>query len=210
MRAFIAAASLALACLSAPATAQARVGIRIDLASQSMQVTDGAGRRYRWAISSGRRGFPTPTGVYASQRLARMHYSSKYDDAPMPHSIFFRGGYAIHGTGAVGLLGRPASHGCVRLSPGNAAALFSMVRAEGARIAIVGAAPADGRAYAGSARVARETLARRGVARASMRESARLRPSRDFYYFEDDAPGFIDAPYQPIDVYGAPPRWRMR
>jgi hypothetical protein len=67
-----------------------------------------------------------------------MHYSRKYHMSPMPHSIFFRGGYAIHGTYAVGALGRPASHGCVRLAPGNAAKLFAMVQKEGARISISG------------------------------------------------------------------------
>jgi lipoprotein-anchoring transpeptidase ErfK/SrfK len=57
-----------------------------------------------------------------------MWYSRKYDMSPMPNSIFFLGGYAIHGTGYVNGLGRPASHGCVRLAPGNAAALFNLVR----------------------------------------------------------------------------------
>jgi lipoprotein-anchoring transpeptidase ErfK/SrfK len=56
-----------------------------------------------------------------------MHYSRKYDNAPMPHSIFFKGGYAIHGTNHVGMLGRPASHGCVRLSPANASILYAIV-----------------------------------------------------------------------------------
>jgi lipoprotein-anchoring transpeptidase ErfK/SrfK len=67
-----------------------------------------------------------------------MHYSKKYDNAPMPHSIFFRGGYAIHGTYATGALGRPVSHGCVRLSPAHAAQLYDMVKREGARISISG------------------------------------------------------------------------
>jgi lipoprotein-anchoring transpeptidase ErfK/SrfK len=62
-----------------------------------------------------------------------MHYSRKYDNSPMPHSIFFKGGYAIHGTGYVRYLGRPASHGCIRLAPGNAARLFSLVRQHGFR-----------------------------------------------------------------------------
>lgn len=144
-------AFLSLLCLAslAPMAAQARVNIRVDLSSQTMHVTTPDGGAYRWAISSGKTGFRTPTGVYSAQRLARMHYSSKYDDAPMPHSIFFRGGYAIHATGSVGLLGRPASHGCIRLAPGNAAQLFALVRSHGARIAISGGAPGDGRVYAG-------------------------------------------------------------
>ncbi len=70
-----------------------------------------------------------------------MHYSRKYHMSPMPYSIFFAGGYAIHGTYATAYLGRPASHGCVRLSPENAATLFHMVQAEGARISISGSPP---------------------------------------------------------------------
>jgi hypothetical protein len=73
--------------------------------------------------------------------MQRMHYSRKYDMSPMPHSIFFRGGYAIHGSYATGALGRPASHGCIRLAPGNAALLYHLVRAEGASISITGSKP---------------------------------------------------------------------
>ncbi len=73
--------------------------------------------------------------------MYKIAYSAKYDNAPMPHSIFFRGGYAIHGTGAVGSLGQVASHGCVRLAPENAAALYEMVKQEGASIVISGKAP---------------------------------------------------------------------
>ncbi len=72
-----------------------------------------------------------------------MHRSRKYNNAPMPHSIFFHGGYAIHATTEVAKLGRPASHGCIRLSKANAAKLFEMVKADGAVIAINGAAPFD-------------------------------------------------------------------
>ncbi len=87
---------------------------------------------YSWAISSGRKGFNTPRGSYRPTVLRRMHYSRKYDNSPMPHSIFFRGGFAIHGTGYVKQLGRPASHGCIRLHPSNAAKLFSIVKTYGA------------------------------------------------------------------------------
>jgi hypothetical protein len=70
-----------------------------------------------------------------------MHYSRKYDMSPMPYSIFFRGGYAIHGSYATGALGRPASHGCVRLAPENAAVLYQLVQMEGASISITGSPP---------------------------------------------------------------------
>jgi lipoprotein-anchoring transpeptidase ErfK/SrfK len=88
-------------------------------------------RRYTWAVSTARKGYRTPVGSFRPQRLERMWYSRKYDMSPMPHSVFFRGGYAIHGTNYVKSLGRPASHGCVRLAPGNAAALYSLVRKHG-------------------------------------------------------------------------------
>ena len=122
------------------ATAQAIVRIHVDLATQSMHVSSGAGD-FDWAVSTGRPGHRTPTGVYHPQRMYLMTYSSKYDDAPMPHAIFFSGGYAIHGTYSTAQLGGVASHGCIRLAPGNAAALYEMVKREGATIVISGAAP---------------------------------------------------------------------
>lgn len=84
-----------------------------------------------WKVSTGRSGYRTPRGSYKPTRLHRMWHSRKYDNAPMPYSIFFRGGYAIHGTDQIGSLGRPASHGRVRLHPGNAKRLFNLVRAHG-------------------------------------------------------------------------------
>jgi lipoprotein-anchoring transpeptidase ErfK/SrfK len=129
-----------LALFALGATANATVQIHIDLSSQRMQVTSSSGS-YNWAVSTARSGYSTPRGSYAPTSLQRMHYSRKYDNSPMPHSIFFRGGYAIHGSYATRSLGRPASHGCVRLAPGNAARLYSMVQAEGARISISGTPP---------------------------------------------------------------------
>ena len=121
--------------------ASALVRIDVDLSTQRMHVVSDSGESYEWPISSGRAGHLTPRGSYRPIALYTMVHSAKYDNAPMPHSIFFHGQYAIHGTGAVGSLGRPASHGCIRLAPGNAATLFAMVRAEGARINISGGAP---------------------------------------------------------------------
>lgn len=120
-------------------TAQATVHIHVDLSSQRMHVTSDAGKSYNWAISSARSGFYTPRGSYRPNSLQVMHRSRKYHNSPMPHSIFFAGGYAIHGTYETGSLGRPASHGCIRLSPSAAAKLFSLVRSEGALITITGA-----------------------------------------------------------------------
>jgi lipoprotein-anchoring transpeptidase ErfK/SrfK len=117
--------------------AAAAVRIHIDLARQRMHVSSSQGD-YTWPVSTARPGYRTPRGVFSAKSLQRMHYSSKYDNSPMPHSIFFSGGYAIHGTHATGSLGRPVSHGCVRLSPAHAAQLYAMVQREGARISIGG------------------------------------------------------------------------
>jgi hypothetical protein len=120
--------------------AQARVLIDIDLSAQSMHV-QGSGGTYDWPISSARDGYVTPDGTFAVQSLQTIHYSKKYYHSPMPHSIFFDGGFAIHGTYETAWLGRPASHGCVRISPQNAATLFEMVKEEGATIHITGQPP---------------------------------------------------------------------
>lgn len=129
--------------LAGLAAAQAAVQVRVDMAAQRMQVTTSDGEVHNWVISSGRKGFRTPNGVYRPTRLERSWHSRKYGGA-MPHSVFFRGGYAIHGTTAIGALGRPASHGCIRLHPTNAAKLFALVKKHGAgstSIALNGSAP---------------------------------------------------------------------
>ena len=114
-------------------TAQAKVVAHIDISSQRMKVTVN-GRHYAsWKVSTGRRGYRTPVGTWRPKWLARMHYSRKYHMSPMPHSIFFLGGYAIHGTNYIRRLGRPASHGCIRLHPSNARRLFSLVKRHGMR-----------------------------------------------------------------------------
>ena len=144
MRRVLAVFAFIASLLAASPAALAKVSIDIDLSSQTMHVESAAGS-YDWPVSSARSGFSTPRGAYRPQRLERMHYSKKYHNSPMPHSIFFRGGYAIHGTGAVSQLGRPASHGCIRLAPGNAATLYSLVQQEGARIQIIGTPPGSTR-----------------------------------------------------------------
>jgi hypothetical protein len=119
----------------------AAVTIDIDLTTQSMHVTTNAGENFTWPVSTARAGYATPHGYYTPYSLQVMHYSHKYHMSPMPHSIFFHGGYAIHGTYSVAELGRPASHGCIRLSPANATKLFGIVKQEGARISISGTPP---------------------------------------------------------------------
>lgn len=104
---------------------------KIDLSQQTMRVSVDGAQRYVWKVSTGKPGYRTPTGSFRPYRLARTYYSRKYDNAPMPNSVFFLGGYAIHGTYKTGSLGRAVSHGCVRLAPGNAATLYSLVQKHG-------------------------------------------------------------------------------
>jgi lipoprotein-anchoring transpeptidase ErfK/SrfK len=128
--AFLGAVSLALL----PATrAAARVRIEIDRASQIMEVSVDGVHRYTWRVSTGRPGYGTPAGTFHPQWMAARWFSRVYDDAPMPHAIFFRGGFAIHGSYETSRLGGPASHGCVRLRPSAAAVLFGLVKREGMR-----------------------------------------------------------------------------
>jgi lipoprotein-anchoring transpeptidase ErfK/SrfK len=123
------AASLGAATISH--AAPARLLVIIDKSQQAMQVSIDGWRWYVWRVSTARRGYRTPTGTFRPIRLERIWYSTKYDFAPMPNSIFFLGGYAIHGTTEVRNLGRPVSHGCVRLHPDNARRLFSLVKRYG-------------------------------------------------------------------------------
>lgn len=117
---------LALLLLSSPALAD--VDVVVNKRSQTMNVIVDGEHQYSWRVSTARKGYYTPSGTYYPYSLQPMHYSKKYDNAPMPYSIFFNGGYAIHGTSAVSNLGRPASHGCVRLQTGNAATLYNIVK----------------------------------------------------------------------------------
>ena len=156
VKSLLAAILIGLGAWAAPA--KAAVDIQVDLSTQTMHVTSGEGATYDWPVSTARAGFVTPNGHYGVQSLQAMHYSRKYHNSPMPHSIFFHGGYAIHGTYATGSLGAAASHGCVRLSPTHAAALYAMVRAEGAKISIVGSRPGRGDVQVARRRVAAPEL----------------------------------------------------
>ncbi|MBM3526696.1 MAG: L,D-transpeptidase [Alphaproteobacteria bacterium] len=113
-----------------PQSRAANVFIAVDKAAQRMTVTVDGQVRHRWPVSTGRDGGP-PSGTFRPERLERTWHSRKYDWAPMPHSIFFHKGYAIHGTTEVRRLGNRASKGCVRLHPSHASALFALVKSAG-------------------------------------------------------------------------------
>jgi len=117
----------AFACI-ATGSARADVIITIDKSHQRMSVSIDGEDRYNWPVSTARAGYVTPNGTYRPEFLARRWFSHKYYDSPMPHSIFFHGGFAIHGSYEISRLGRAASHGCVRLHPEHAAVLFGLVQ----------------------------------------------------------------------------------
>jgi hypothetical protein len=126
------ACALSLSTLTTAALpASANVLISVNKSTQQMSVSVDGVPRYRFAVSTGRAGYGTPSGTYRPQRLAASWFSKLYYNSPMPHSIFFHGGYAIHGSYEINRLGGPASHGCIRLHPTNAAALFELVKNEG-------------------------------------------------------------------------------
>lgn len=114
-------------------SATAGLVAKVDLSSQTLTVIKNGKVMYRWPVSTARKGYVTPTGSWRPKRTHRMWYSRKYDMSPMPYSVFYHGGYAIHGTNAVSRLGRPASHGCVRLRTANARIFYSLVKTVGMR-----------------------------------------------------------------------------
>jgi hypothetical protein len=125
----LAAALAALLCQPGPAKAELRV--TVSKSQQRLAVLLDGTELYRWPVSTGRRGYTTPSGTFHPVRLERHWYSRKYDWSPMPWSVFFHRGYAMHGTMEVNHLGHAASHGCVRMRPDNASILYSLVRAQG-------------------------------------------------------------------------------
>src|SRR6201992_1819393 len=117
--------------LGRAAVAEAKLEILVDKGTQRMMVIQDGYVRYVWPVSTGRDTMAPPAGEYTPQRLERNWFSRAYYDSPMPFSIFFHNGYAIHGSYAIDRLGGPASHGCVRLHPHHAAILFDLVQQEG-------------------------------------------------------------------------------
>ncbi len=139
--AFLSIVALAIGVVSA----SANVTITVDKSRQRLSVAVDGVPRYEWPVSTARWGYNTPNGMYHPQRLERSWYSRKYDMSPMPYSIFFAGGYAIHGSYEVSHLGRPASHGCIRLSPAHAATLFALVQqnVRDTNIVVTGSGPSE-------------------------------------------------------------------
>lgn len=129
--ALIACCFLALTGVPGKEAEAASIVAKIDLSEQRMRVYINGFPRHSWKVSTARRGYRTPVGTFRPGRMHKRYFSRKYHGAPMPHSVFFYHGYAIHGTDQIKNLGRPASHGCVRLHPDNAARLFSLIQQNG-------------------------------------------------------------------------------
>jgi hypothetical protein len=119
----------AISALSLGQSAYAELLIKVDKSAQHMTVTVDGKLLYDWPVSTGGGGYDTPSGSFKPFRMEIDHRSDEWDDAPMPYSIFFtKIGHAIHGTNEQRNLGRPVSHGCVRLSVKNAATLWELVK----------------------------------------------------------------------------------
>ncbi len=123
--------SIALALVASPAQSFAEISVVVDTSDQLMTVSRFEEVLHVWKVSTGSVDFQTPTGVFHPIRMNETWHSRKYDGAAMPYSIFYHGGYAIHGTLETRTLGRPVSRGCVRLHPENAKLLFDLVQKEG-------------------------------------------------------------------------------
>ena len=125
--------ALALALVAgAPVASQAASLVaKVDISTQTMTVIHRGQVKYRWPVSTARRGKVTPAGSWSAKWLSKNHRSSRYNNAPMPYSIFYNGNYAVHGTNQVSRLGRPASAGCIRLHTQNAAVLYRLAQQEG-------------------------------------------------------------------------------
>lgn len=110
-----------------PAPPAPVVVAKIDKSQQRMRVFVRGKRLHVWKVSTARRGYATPSGQWKPFRMHKMWRSRKYNNSPMPYSLFYSGGFAVHGTYDLKRLGRPASHGCVRLHPAHAKKLYQLV-----------------------------------------------------------------------------------
>jgi L,D-transpeptidase catalytic domain len=180
--------------ISLAAPAQAAIVVNIDKSAQRMTVGVDGATRYVWPVSTGRAGYDTPNGTFKVNRMDADHLSQEWDNAPMPHTMFFDlHGHAIHGFFDVKHLGSPVSHGCVRLAPANAAALFALVQGQGmsqTTVVVSGQAPARG---------GEEMARRRAPTQQVAAQPAQAAPPG--YDYQPAPP----QPY-PAQAYGRPPQ----
>jgi len=165
--------------------------INIDKTKQRMTVLLDGVQRYDWPVSTGKAGYSTPSGTFTPLSMNKVWYSKEWDNAPMPHAIFFmKDGHAIHGSYEVSHLGKAVSHGCVRISPQNATTLYTLVEKSGLKntqVVLAGDTPG------GEAKVANSERSRthhgQSVAASRTRHShVASRSSRPRYYAESFEP----------------------
>jgi lipoprotein-anchoring transpeptidase ErfK/SrfK len=147
--------------------ADSAVLINIDKTNQKMTVFLDGVEKYDWPVSTGKAGYSTPSGTYTATSMNEIWYSKQWDNAPMPHSIFImKDGHAIHGSNEVKNLGNAASHGCVRISPENAATLYALVAKNGlqnTQVVLTGTTPGGEFKVASPAGAARYSQANVGA-----------------------------------------------
>ena len=164
--------------------------VNIDKANQKMTVFVDGERKYEWPVSTGKAGYSTPSGTYTATSMNEIWYSKQWDNAPMPHSIFFmKDGHAIHGSNDVKNLGYPASHGCVRISPGNAAALYALVAKNGmqnTQVVLTGTTPG------GEFKVASNVTSQAGGTRYSQSDSGGSQSGDNYYARPQTRAGFFE------------------
>jgi lipoprotein-anchoring transpeptidase ErfK/SrfK len=120
-----------------PQDTRADVLAHIDLSEQRLHLYVDGEKKDTWKVSTGKKHGWTHTGTFRPQFLSRNHRSSLFRGAPMPYSVFYDSHWAVHGTTAIKRLGNPASHGCVRLHPKNAAVLFNLVARQGKKNSVI-------------------------------------------------------------------------
>jgi hypothetical protein len=165
--------------------------INVDKTKQRMTVLLDGVQRYDWPVSTGKAGYSTPSGTFTPLFMSKVWYSKEWDNAPMPHAIFFmKDGHAIHGSYEVRHLGKAVSHGCVRISPQNATTLYTLVEKTGLKntqVVLAGDTPG------GEAKVANSTSSRRRHSEAAAASGTRhnhiaSRSYRPRYYAESFEP----------------------
>jgi hypothetical protein len=215
----LAIAVVALAAAFLTQNASAAILITVDKSAQQMTVEMNGLHLYTWPVSTGKAGYDTPSGAFKTFRMEEDHFSREWDDAPMPHSVFFtKQGHAIHGSFDVKNLGKPASHGCVRLAPQNAKLLFDLVKQDGVfntLVVLKGEIPGGGGdapvASRRQPRYADDSYASGGTVWWDDEGRGRVyrddRPRRAYRYGEEIAPRRYEYPDSPGRVYNRPRYW---
>jgi hypothetical protein len=198
------AAALFAAAFAFTNSARADIVISIDKSTQQMAVAVDGAQRYVWPVSTGRPGYDTPNGSFKINRMDADHYSQEWDNAPMPHTMFFdMQGHAVHGFFDVKHLGLAVSHGCVRLSPDNATVLFELVKAVGmanTTVIIGGRTPAGG-----NGAVARSQLPMNETAASGPQPiTPQYQPPQGYYAQPAYGQRYYAQPYYGQSYYGQP------